>query len=170
MAVRPGFSGQTRSMLAIRSTIPNRIPSSRMRSRTMSERSVGQSAKDKLWFFTSYEYNHEDDSIAYSAAAWHSSTHWRRWQRLARFQASPRSRCQARYRRHSGTATFELAWMAAVRPLTILLAVLTRPQPDRERSGGAGSIAFDRFRHAVELLQHPVEPSVFVQLPDGCLI
>jgi hypothetical protein len=117
----------------------------------------------RLWFFSSFEYVHEDASIAYSPA---SQSQFDALAQLAQMGLIPhvndcgaeqRSDSVSRLSRHS---SFRLV---AIRALAVVSAGRRRQLHHRKRSGAASYAAFHGHHVALELPESTSEPAVHFQ-------
>ena len=115
----------------------------------------GPIAKNKIWVFSSFEYVHENASIAYSPASTHA---------VRRAGAAGRGWPDSRRQLHRRSAERpdslpRLHRIAALRldavcEVAMVSAHFRRQLPHSQRAGAAGHAALDRTDHAQQLLEH----------------
>ncbi len=124
----------------------------------------GPIRKDKIWFFSSLEYVHEDASIAYSPA---SITQFQALAQLATAGLIPEVNAIAvpdnapvPFDDYLATTRFDWAQSAA---FSMVFARRRGSLYDRQRSGPASDSAFDWCNLARELHELAAEPALLVQ-------
>ena len=124
----------------------------------------GPLARNKVWMFSSFEYVHENASIAYSP---NSTTQFNALAQLASdglIPGVPSIRCAAEradsFSRLHGLAAVRLG---TVRKIAVVFAHFFRQLPDAQQPGAAGDVAFHGHDHAQQLLEHGHQQHLRVQ-------